>query len=91
MTLEEAKHYILDDNGVPTHIDSMTADDPSGAKGNHGDRVIGSALSWRGTREFGTVGGRTDKPRFDSNTFGGRFERWKTEQAAAQTSTKYVW
>lgn len=91
MTLEEAKHYILDDNGIPTHIDSMTAEDPSGAKGNHGDRVIATCLSWRGRREFGTLTQRKDKATFGQNTFGARFEAWKQAKARSESSNKYVW
>lgn len=55
IALEEAKSYVIGPDQVPTHLDAMTSDDPSGAKGNHGDRVIALALSWRGRRDSGSV------------------------------------
>ena len=74
MTLEEAKHYVLDANGVPVHQDSMTSDDPSGAKGNHGDRVIAAALSWRGRRECGSLPGVKAQVEFHPNSVAGRHQ-----------------
>ena len=85
--LEEAKHYLLDQNGVPMHMDSMTAEDPSGAKGNHGDRVISAALSWRGRRESGSLVGVKREVSVSPNSVAGRHRDRNREQSA----TKYVW
>lgn len=87
MTLEEAKHYVLDDAGVPVHQDSMSADDPSGAKGNHGDRVIASALSWRGRKECANLPGVKSSVTYHPNSVAGRFENRMREQKASQ----FVW
>lgn len=43
--LEECLKY-QDVEGDPKHIDEMHSDDPSGAKSNHGDRVVADALGF---------------------------------------------
>ena len=45
--LEECLEYIYGPDGSPVHSKSVNKDDPSGAKDNHGDRVIGDALAWK--------------------------------------------
>ncbi len=50
-TLQEAQCYIHTPQG-PEHSGSLAEQDPSGAKANHGDRVIASALCWKGMRDF---------------------------------------
>lgn len=44
VTAEEMVHYVCDKNGAAVHGATQVADDPSGARDNHGDRVIASAL-----------------------------------------------
>lgn len=45
--LDECMHYVYGDDGGVEH-DEEKIDDPSGAKANHGDRVMADALAWRG-------------------------------------------
>lgn len=45
--LEECLSYVYGSDGCPIHSKSINKDDPSGAKDNHGDRVIGDALAWK--------------------------------------------
>lgn len=49
--LEECLEYIFDPQGGVSHFRESNTEDPSGAKSNHGDRVIGDALAWRGMSE----------------------------------------
>jgi hypothetical protein len=49
--LEETLEYIFDKTGGVSHSRENDKEDPSGAKGNHGDRVIADALAWRGMSE----------------------------------------
>jgi hypothetical protein len=51
VALEETLEYIHDNKGGVSHSRENDKDDPTGAKGNHGDRVIADALAWRGMTE----------------------------------------
>jgi hypothetical protein len=42
--------YVLSGNSVE-HIASLSSADPSGARANHGDRVIAEALCWKLLKE----------------------------------------
>ena len=46
MALEECKEYIYESNGGIAHARENNRIDPTGAKSNHGDRVIADALAW---------------------------------------------
>lgn len=50
--LSECRYYLWTPEGV-THAKARFAFDPSGARANHGDRVIGDALLWLGMQEKG--------------------------------------
>jgi hypothetical protein len=89
ITLEEAKSYILGPDGVPVHIDSMTSEDPSGAKGNHGDRVTALALAWRGRRDSAIVrSAKPKEPQLNAYSIGGRAT---ARRRAEQESSRFVW
>ncbi|MEW6439252.1 MAG: hypothetical protein AB1508_19040 [Pseudomonadota bacterium] len=45
-TLDECTCYEYGSGGAITHSAAVTTEDPSGARENHGDRVIASALCW---------------------------------------------
>jgi len=45
--LSETLEYVYGQDGSPVHARSINKDDPSGAKANHGDRVIADALAWK--------------------------------------------
>jgi len=49
--LEECLEYIFDQSGGVSHSRENNKIDPSGAKANHGDRVMADALAWRGLLE----------------------------------------
>lgn len=44
--VNECRMYEWTENQSVVHVDSIGAPDPSGAKKNHGDRVIGDAVDW---------------------------------------------
>lgn len=50
-SIDECRQYIWSPTGGVVHAKAKTSVDPSGAKANHGDRVIGAALCWRGMKE----------------------------------------
>jgi len=50
-SMEETLEYIFGADGGVEHAREKNKLDPSGAKDNHGDRVIADALAWRGVRE----------------------------------------
>lgn len=50
-SIEEARHYIYGQNGQIYHSRSAKSIDPTGARDNHGDRVIADAMLWWGIKE----------------------------------------
>jgi len=50
--LTEMGEYIRLSNGSVVHSRSESTIDPTGAKANHGDRVISRAICWQGMRDF---------------------------------------
>jgi len=46
MALEECREYVFEPNGGVAHARESNRTDPTGAKSNHGDRVIADALAW---------------------------------------------
>lgn len=50
--LAECRKYLYNDQQVPVYERGDTLEDPSGARENHGDRVIATALAWRMIREL---------------------------------------
>lgn len=77
--LKECKEYIYDGNSI-SHVKSLSTDDPSGAKANHGDRVIADALCWKGIKE--TREAPLPPPPMDAplDSFGGRRDEWERSQ-----------
>ena len=59
--LEESLEYIFDPEGGVSHSRSSNKEDPSGAKANHGDRVMADALAWRGMTEWKSVPKKQEK------------------------------
>jgi len=51
LALEETLEYIFDNVGGVAHSRESNKVDPTGARDNHGDRVIADALAWRGINE----------------------------------------
>ena len=53
--LEETLEYVHDPQGGVMHARSKSKVDPSGARENHGDRVIADALAWKGVHDRAVV------------------------------------
>lgn len=52
-SIKECSQYVwLVSSNTVVHVRSVHNVDPSGAKGNHGDRVIAAALCWKGLKQF---------------------------------------
>jgi hypothetical protein len=49
--MDETLEYIFSPDGGIEHSRSSNKDDPSGAKANHGDRVMADALAWKLCKE----------------------------------------
>lgn len=47
----ECLEYVFQPNGSVEHSRSVSTIDPTGARENHGDRVIATALLWKGIKE----------------------------------------
>jgi hypothetical protein len=52
--IREAREYIFTSSGSVEHAKSINTIDPTGARENHGDRVIADALCWKGMKDFYT-------------------------------------
>ena len=52
-SIEELRQYQMGADGEPYHVGESDKDDPSGAKGAHGDRIISNALVWEASIHFG--------------------------------------
>ena len=54
-SLRECREYVFLASGSVEHSRSVNNVDPTGARENHGDRVIADALCWKGLKEFKNV------------------------------------
>ncbi len=81
--MEECRFYIWTQNQRVEHSRSLDADDPSGAKDNHGDRVIADALAWKLVYERPRRGeGQEDgKPTYGSAEWARRHHEKEAEKA----------
>ena len=50
IALEECLEYVFNPAGGVSHSKAEDKDDPTGAKSNHGDRVMADALAWKGMK-----------------------------------------
>jgi hypothetical protein len=50
--LDEARYYVYLSGDNVGHSEEAETDDPTGARSNHGDRVIAGALAWHTMRDF---------------------------------------
>ena len=73
----ECLDYVFTPDGGVMHVASTQKDDPSGAKANHGDRVISAALLWFAMRYSNDGKGPVDKPQIPKYS-----PAWRIEQAA---------
>jgi hypothetical protein len=49
--VDEMNYYETGADGWVQHVDCKDRSDPSGARDNHGDRVVGAMLAWKGCKE----------------------------------------
>ncbi|MGH2272170.1 hypothetical protein ACQ9LF_10255 [Anaerohalosphaeraceae bacterium U12dextr] len=62
--LRECREYVFQSNGSVEHSRSINTVDPTGARDNHGDRVIADALCWKGMKDYKPIVSQTaDIPR----------------------------
>ncbi|KKL57256.1 hypothetical protein LCGC14_2237210, partial [marine sediment metagenome] len=76
--LEECLEYIFDPLGGVSHACENDKDDPSGAKANHGDRVIADALAYRGLSERATKSKKSNEPEIPIGSLA-----WRQQQREA--------
>ena len=62
IALEETLDYVFLVSGAVAHSASVSRDDPSGARSNHGDRVTADALAWKALCESGVTVQRAPEP-----------------------------
>jgi hypothetical protein len=80
---KEATEYVHSGRSV-VHPHSETCTDPSGAKENHGDRVIANAICWQA---ISVVPPTKDEPdEIPVGTFG-----WRLQQALAESAKEDGW
>ncbi len=78
--LDEARYYIHHLGSVE-HSAAISTDDPSGARTNHGDRVIADALCWKGCKDFHAVVKQEEEERLEHvNTFAARREKHEAKK-----------
>ncbi len=59
--LEECLAFIVNAKSNVVHDQEEDAEDPTGARVNHGDRVIADALAWKMANSFGLISNRAKK------------------------------
>ncbi len=75
LALQECLSYRYTQQGTVEHPHEARTDDPTGARVNHGDRVIADALAWKMVKTFGMIGAvlrKPDESRLKVNTLGWR-------------------
>ena len=81
--LKECASYVYMLDGTIVHAASVDGlSDPSGARENHGDRVVASALGLKAMREI-TVDRKQDPPVYLPNTLGARRQAVIAEEKAS--------
>lgn len=78
--ITECRAYVVATNGVPCHSAALDDSDPTGARHNHGDRVIADALCVRGMKEISPKVERAET-NFPPGSYGWRREQRKKELA----------
>lgn len=77
MAIAEAREFVYMPNGGVEHARSMTMADPSGAKKNHGDRVMADALAWLGMK--GLTATEPDPEKTKEDCYAARRRRYRNE------------
>lgn len=79
--IEEARQYIYCSDGGVRHSNAARNLDPSGARKNHGDRVMATALGWHLCRGGIIVKDEEQAKSHPVGSFGWRRDRWEKEEA----------
>ncbi len=81
--LLETLEYIHNGQGGVSHAKSDNTDDPTGARDNHGDRVIADALAWRGLTD------RMVKPKAGKREVPIGSLAWRREQHKLKSKSRF--
>ncbi len=84
-SLRDALEYIFTTNGSVEHAKAQDTFDPTGARSNHGDRVIADALAWKLAKTRPAVQ-REEKPREPVGCFA-----WRRKRAAESRVRQTAW
>jgi hypothetical protein len=79
--VEECLNFVHMPNGAIEHSGTKESEDPTGARANHGDRVIADALAWKMAKDVETAPAPKDSA-FPVGSFGWR--RQLAEQRARE-------
>lgn len=81
--VQEQREFMFFPDGTVAHRASRSKFDPSGARANHGDRVIATALSFKGVRSKRPPAPPKPKLETSLDTFYGRRLAYERKQSAA--------
>jgi len=81
--VRECKQYIRGSGSEIYHAESQSTIDPTGARENHGDRVIADALCWLGIKET-PVEEKEPEPEIPVGSLAWRRERYQRESSKAR-------
>ena len=84
-TLNECRQYVFTKSGDIEHSRSANTIDPSGAKSNHADRVIATALALLACRE--TAATESKEPEIPPNCMA----FWLRERRREEREKRYIW
>ena len=85
--LKECEQYVYG-KGEISHAKESKIDDPSGAKSNHGDRVIADALCWKVLKEDKKKGSEAYEETIDPSSALAFMNRKQLEKANANSDTE---
>jgi hypothetical protein len=80
--LQELLDYVYHQDGQVEHADARGTEDPTGARKNHGDRVVAAALCWHGMQADAAPEEDPLEPEFAPNTAGARRQAYEAQMAA---------
>jgi len=84
-SLAEMRQYVFLPDGGVDHVAAQQSRDPSGARDNHGDRVMADALAWLGMRDE-----RPNKPKIKDAIPVGSMA-WRFQQREARAMEMAYW
>lgn len=80
LALKEFFQFKYLRNGTVEHSGEESRDEPSGARGNHGDRVIADALAWKLSKQCWAVTKKTEEKTAPVLSLAWRRELWERER-----------